>query len=228
MTISRYPFSIVALLLLFVLPNAALGQQPLPAAGDESELLALLDSNAELFDKAKACQRLAVIGTAKSVPVVSKLLADPELSHYARTALESNPSTEVDQALRNALSELKGAQLVGVINSIAARNDTQTVGALIDLAAGDDQQVAAAAISALGLLVTPESISALQQVLTGDAALRVTAADACLAIADSLLADGRNADALGLLQALRSAELPQHINVAARFGEIRAGFPKCE
>ncbi|MCP4191286.1 MAG: hypothetical protein GY768_11745 [Planctomycetaceae bacterium] len=223
MTIFRYRFSIVALLLLFVLSTAVSGQQPLPAAGDETELLALLDSNAELFDKAKACQRLAIIGTAKSVPVVTKLLADPELSHYARTALEANPSPEVDQALRNALSELKGAQLVGVINSVAARNDTQAVGPLVDLAAGDDQQVAAAAISALGLLVTPESISALQQALTGDTALRVTAADACLASADSLLADGRNADALGLLQALRSAKLPQHINVAARFGEIRAG-----
>ena len=86
-----------------VLPTAALAQQPLPAAGNESQLLATLNSDAELFDKAKACQRLAIIGTSKSVHVVAKLLSDPGLSHYARTALEANPSSEVDKAFRDAL-----------------------------------------------------------------------------------------------------------------------------
>ena len=170
-----------------VLPTEALAQQPLPAEGDESQLLAILNSDAELFDKAKACQRLAIIGTSKSVPVVVKLLADPGLSHYARTALEANPSVEVDKAFREALGELKGRQLVGVINSVATRKDRQSVDALVSLAAGDDNEVAAAAVSALGAFATPESISAVQQVLTDKPSLRVTAADACLTAADWLL-----------------------------------------
>jgi HEAT repeat protein len=33
----------------------------------------------------------------------------------------------------------------------------------------------------------------------------------------------KNADALKILEALRTADLPKHINVASRFGEIRAG-----
>ena len=93
-TCRRYPVPYgprLTAFMLLLLPCVALAQQPLPAEGDESELLALLDSDAELFEKAKACQRLAIIGTSKSVPVVAKLLADPSLSHYARTALESNP-----------------------------------------------------------------------------------------------------------------------------------------
>ncbi|MCP4885250.1 MAG: hypothetical protein GY904_01345 [Planctomycetaceae bacterium] len=211
------------LVFLITFPLSATAQQPLPAEGDESQLLAVLDSDAELFDKAKACQRLAIIGTSKSVPVVVKLLADPELSHYARTALESNPSSEVDQAFRESLAELKGRQLVGVINSIATRKDAQAAGTLASLVASDDDEVAASAISALGALATRESIEAIQQALGGKGSLRVTAADACLTAADGLLMQEKSAEALKILAALRSAELPKHINVASRFGEIRSG-----
>ena len=223
MIILRSICSIAVLMISLLLSTAALAQQPLPAEGDESQLLAILNSDAELFDKAKACQRLAIIGTSKSVPVVAKLLANPGLSHYARTALEANPSLEVDKAFREALGELKGRQLVGVINSIATRKDRQSVDALVSLAAGDDNEVAAAAVSALGAIATPESISAVQQALTGKPSLRVTAADACLTAADRLLLEGKNAGALVVLAALRKAELPKHINVASRLGEIRAG-----
>jgi len=211
------------LMTTLMLPSVTWAQQPLPAEGDESQLLAVLDSDAGLFDKAKACQRLAIIGTSKSVPVVAKLLGDPALSHYARFALEANPSMEVDQAFRAALDELKGRQLVGVINSIATRKDAQAVDALVRLAAGDDNEVAAAAVSALGALATTESIRAIQQALTTKPALQVTAADACLTAADHLLIEGKNAAALMILANLRKTELPKHINVASRLGEIRAG-----
>ena len=215
--------SIVVLVISLVLSTAVLSQQPLPAKGDETQLLAILNSDAELFNKAKACQRLAIIGTSKSVPVVAKLLADPGLSHYARFALEANPSLEVDKAFRDALGKLKGRQLIGVINSVATRQDRKAVAALVNLAAGDDNQVAAAAVSALGTFATAESISAVQQALTDKPTLRVTAADACLTTADRLLLEEKNAAALLLLAALRKAELPKHINVASRLGEIRAG-----
>ena len=92
MIILRSAFSAAALMMALVLPYAAMAQQPLPAKGDESQLLAVLNSDVDLFEKAKACQRLAIIGTSKSVPVLAKLLADTDLSHYARIALESNPS----------------------------------------------------------------------------------------------------------------------------------------
>ena len=223
MNLLRSICSITVLMITLLLPVAARAQQPLPAEGNESQLLVILNSDAELFAKAKACQRLAIIGTPKSVPVVSQLLADPVLSHYARFALEANPSPEVDKAFRAALSELKGRQLVGVINSIATRKDTQSVDALLPLAAGDNLEIAASAISALGVLATPESISAVKQALAQKPSLRVTAADACLTAADRLLIDEKNEAALLLLTTLRKVELPKHINVASRLGEIRTG-----
>ena len=223
MKILRTICSITVLVVALLLPVAARAQQPLPAEGNESQLLVILNSDAELFAKAKACQRLAIIGTSKSVPVIAQFLADPVLSHYARFALEANPSPEVDKVFRGSLSELKGRQLVGVINSIATRKDTQSVPSLLLLAAGDNIEVAAAALSALGMLATAESINAVEQALSQKPALRVTAADACLTAADQLLVGGKNAAALRILTALRKADLPKHINVASRLGEIRAG-----
>ena len=223
MKILRTICSTTVLVVALLLPVAARAQQPLPAEGNESQLLVILNSDAELFAKAKACQRLAIIGTSKSVPVIAQFLADPVLSHYARFALEANPSPEVDKVFRGSLSELKGRQLVGVINSIATRKDTQSVPSLLLLAAGDNIEVAAAALSALGMLATAESINAVEQALSQKPALRVTAADACLTAADQLLVGGKNAAALRILTALRKADLPKHINVASRLGEIRAG-----
>ena len=219
---SRSLCSVAVLIATLILPLAAIGQQPLPAEGDESQLLAVLKSDAELFDKAKACQRLAIIGTYKSVPALAELLADKNLSHYARFGLESNPSEEVDQAFREALGELKGRQLVGVINSVGVRRDTQAVDALLRASAGDDDEVAGAALSALGVLATPKAIVGIQKALNGKPSLRVTAADACLTAADNLLRQKKNEDAANVFAALREAELPKHLNVASRFGQIRA------
>lgn len=223
MIISRHTSLIAVFLLCLVLPTATVAQQPLPAEGDESQLLAVIESDAELFDKAKACQRLAVIGTSESVPVLAKLLAVPELSHYARTALEANPVADVDVAFREALADLKGRQLVGVINSIAVRRDAEATESLVRLASDDDDEIAGAAMSALGSLATTESVAAVQQMLSGESSRRVTAADACLTAADRLIIEGKNDRALEILKAVRSAELPKHLNVAARFGEIRSG-----
>ena len=221
MTLLRSLGSIAALSIL-ALSHTAAGQQPLPAEGDESQLLSILESDAGLFDKAKACQRLAIIGTSKSAPALARLLGDPALSHYARLALEANPSPEVDRVFREALGRLKGRPLVGVINSVAARKDAQCVDALARAAASDDREVAAAAISALGALATPQSILTVQRALSDRPALRVIAADACLTAADRLLLSGKNAEALDVLSKLRKAQLPRHLNVAWRLGEIRA------
>ncbi|MEE2826756.1 MAG: HEAT repeat domain-containing protein, partial [Planctomycetota bacterium] len=223
MIASRFFGSMIVSLVCLVLPLTVAAQQPVPLEGDESELIAVLESEASVFEKAKACQRLAIIGTPQSIPVITTLLADPKLSHYARFALESNPNPQVDEVLRKALEELQGRPLIGVINSVAARRDTKAVEVLTRLATGRDDEVAAAAVSGLGVLATDESIRRVQEVLSGKPSLRMAAADACLTAADQLLVNGQNAEAVEVLVALRQAELPRHIDVASRLGEIRSG-----
>jgi HEAT repeat protein len=115
----------------------------------------LRDANASEYAKAKACQRLAVIGDRTVVPALAGLLMDERLSVYARTALEQVPGPEADQALRSALSQLSGKQLIGVINSIAVRRDVKAIDELSRLYRSPDLAVSKAAETALARIRPP-------------------------------------------------------------------------
>lgn len=124
----------------------------LPAA----ELIAIVkDPAASEYAKAKACQRLAVIGGKSAVAPLAALLEHPRLSHYARYALEPNPDPAADDALRAALGKLQGKLLVGVINSIAQRRDRGAISALARLRFHEDREVAGAAEAALARIRPP-------------------------------------------------------------------------
>jgi HEAT repeat protein len=119
-------------------------------------LVALLqDSGASMYARAKACQRLAVIGDKTAVAALAPLLADPRLSHYARTALEPIPDRSADEALRGALGKVKGPQRIGVIASIGIRRDAHAVVALEKLRHDADPEVGRAADSALARIRPP-------------------------------------------------------------------------
>lgn len=121
----------------------------------EAVVRILEDPDSSEFFKAKACQRLAVIGDESTVPALAGLLRDPKLSHYARTALEPMPGPKADQALREALGALEGALLVGVINSISWRRDPKALTALAALRHGDDADIASAATAAIRRIRRP-------------------------------------------------------------------------
>lgn len=209
--------------LLLALPNHTFAQQAPPAEGDEATLIAVLESDAPLFDKAKACQQLAVIGTKDAVPVLAKRLPDEKLSHYARYGLEPIPDPSVDDALRDATTNLKGGLLVGVINSIGMRRDGKAIDRLKQLMGDSDPAVAAAAASALGRIGTPEAIKTLTAALGGPESSRTAVADALLTSADQLMKDGKQEEAATIFDALRKADLPKHIQIASLHGAIRAG-----
>jgi HEAT repeat protein len=209
--------------ILLALPVHTFAQQAPPAAGDEATLIAVLESDAPLFDKAKACQQLAVIGTKDAVPVLAKLLPDEQLSHYARFGLEPIPDPSVDEALRDAATRLQGGLLVGAINSIGMRRDVKAIDKLKQLMGNSDPAVAAAAAAALGRIATPEAITALTDALGGPDSSRAAVAAALLTAADQLLTGGQKPAAAAIYDALRKADLPKHIQIAALHGAIRAG-----
>ena len=202
---------------------AVFAQQAPPAEGDEAQLIAVLKSkDAPLFDKAKACQRLAMIGTKAAVPVLAGLLDDEEMAHYARYGLEPIPDASVDAALAEASGKLEGGLLIGVINSIAMRGKADSVDNLKELLGDSDAQVAAAAASAMGRIHTPDAVAALKKALGGSASQRPAMAAACLTAGDMLLGDGKKAEAAAVYDAVRAAELPKHLRIAGTYGAIRA------
>jgi HEAT repeat protein len=198
-----------------------------PAAGGDPEktqkLIAVLQSEAALFDKARACQQLGEIGTKEAVPALAALLADEHLSAYARSGLEGIPDPSAAEALRAATGTLKGNLLAGAINSLGVLRDAKAVPILRKLAAEPASGVAKEALLALGRISTSESISVVRQALTeGPEAVRSDAAAACLLAAEKQSVDGQADTALALYDAVRTAQVPVTYRVGATRGAILA------
>ena len=128
-----------------------------PKYGKADEIMALSsakatailrDPDASVYARAKACQRLAVVGDHNAVPALASLLPDPQLSCYARFGLEPNPDPSADAALRAALARVQGSLLIGVINSIGFRRDRKALAALEKLRHHPDVEVARTADAA--------------------------------------------------------------------------------
>ena len=114
---------IVATLMVLLAPVARAAD---PTASTK-KLIAVLQSDAPLFEKARACQQLGEIGTPEAVPVLAGLLTDPKLSAYARSGLEGIPDPSAAAALRDAMQKMKGPLLAGVVNSLGVLRDPQAV-----------------------------------------------------------------------------------------------------
>ena len=173
-------------------------------APKEQEALAVLRSNAAEAEKAAACKRLAVVGTAASAADLAALLPNEHLASWARIALEAIPGAEVDASLRKASGSLSGRLLVGVLNTIGVRRDAAAVALLEARLADADAEVAAAAAAALARIGSPEAAGALKKAaasgrdsmveacadaaeqlrLAGDAAAAIAACDAVLGLRD--------------------------------------------
>ena len=185
----------------------ALAQTP------EAGLLAVLKSDAPQEQKADACRELGRVGTQASVAPLAALLGDEKLAHMARYGLETIPDPAVDAALRAALGQLKGQLLVGVINSLGVRRDATAVEPLTKLLADADAGVAAAAAMSLGKIGTPQAAAALLPALGKVPA----AAEGLLRCAEAL-----PDQAVALYDAVRAAQVPRHLKMAATRGAILA------
>ena len=182
----------------------------------------LTDAGSQEFKKAKACQRVGELGAKEAVPVLATLLADEHLSVYARYGLEPIADPSADEALRAALSKLKGKQLIGVINSIGKRRDAKAGPSLAGMIYSADADVANAAAAALGSLGGPSSARELQSALAKTKGMtRMAVADASLVCAERLLGEGKRDEALALYTSLSAPDVPKAARLAAMQGIIR-------
>jgi HEAT repeat protein len=192
-------------------------------SSDTATMLSLLESGTDTFDKAKACQRLTIIGDETAVPALAALLGDERLSAYAREALEAIPGPAPDAALRESLTRLEGERLIGVLGSIGVRRDAEAVDAIVELLDSDDQAIASAAARSLGHIGTPAAADILRMTLSDTTpALRPAVGNACLICAQELLRDGETETALTLFDAVENADVPEHIRLFATSSAIRA------
>jgi HEAT repeat protein len=191
---------------------------------DSPQLVEILkDPAATEFQKAKACMRLAMVGTRDAVPALAALLTDERLSHYARFGLVPIPDPAADEALAGALKRVKGKLLVGVIGSLGQRKADSAVDPLVKLMYGADPDAAQAAVAALGQIGGLRATAALQAGLAKTkGSLRAAVAAACLVAADGLMAQGERKQAFALYDVLCRADMPRPVRLAAMHGTIAA------
>jgi hypothetical protein len=171
------------------------------------------------------CRQLMRIGTAASVPTLAELLPDAQLSHMARYALERIPAAEAGQALRDALSKVKDDQKIGIIASLGVRGEAAAVAPLKDLLNNSNPAVAKAAVHALGAMRGSEAAKALASA-KATAETKSAIADATLACAESLLADGNRIGALAIYKRILADEPAQHVRVAVTRGMLACAGKK--
>lgn len=198
--------------------------KPEAYAGIEAKLLSIIQTpTAPFAAKQFACKMIDRVGTAASIPILAPLLLDEQFSHMARFALERIPDKSVDDALLAALSQTQGNLKIGMINSLGERRAENAVSAISPLLNDTDMVLVEAAASALGKIGGEDALDALTEARkSSNAAVHEAASRACLNIADTLLAKGKEGAAKDLFDALYVPDEIPMVLVAAFRGRVVA------
>ncbi|HUT33854.1 MAG TPA: HEAT repeat domain-containing protein [Planctomycetota bacterium] len=173
------------------------------------------------------CRQLERIGTDEHVPLLAKMLADPQTGEFARRALQQIPGDAAAAALRDALAKAQGNLRIGLINSLGERCDPKAVEPLARLIADPDAKVAKAAIRSLGKIGTSEAAAALARGRdappTGEIAEALCHAQLRCADALATAGDDKSADAIYLPIYLRALgqKQPVILRIAALAGLVK-------
>jgi len=210
---------IILILLAAVLlaPVTSYGQTVVPASRQDELIAVLKSADSTRKEKNDACRLLTFIATKKAVPVLAALLADEEMNHMARYALEPIKDPSVDDALLDALGKLKGKPLVGVIGSLGVRGETRAVKPMAKMLKSNDAMVAQAAARSLGNIGDAAAAKALSGALAGSAGYtKLTICEGMLRCAESL----GDKEAAAIYDQLRKLKDPHQ----ARAGGVRGAI----
>ncbi len=173
-----------------------------------------------------ACRALRLVGTAKSVPALERLLYKKESADAARFALEKIPGPEAESALVAALGKTAGALRLGVISSLGEKGAKSAAGPLAGLAGGSDPQTAAAAVNALAKIGDEGSITALRRLFKKAAGpFKENVAAALVASAEGLERSGADAATAAVYDELLAGGTGVTIRQAAFRGKLRTAGP---
>jgi HEAT repeat protein len=204
---------------LYALSEHVAAASPLRAGEMERALVKALESKATLAGKDQICRHLSEIGSAASVPALSKLLGSADTADMARYALERIPGAGVDRALRVALPKSSGKAQIGIVNTIGRRGDAGAVPELVRLVTGRDADVGAAAAAALGQIATPAASAGLASARRKTSgALREEIDEAYLRCGEQLVEKGDKKAAMVIFKELSGSQESAMIRAGALRG----------
>jgi HEAT repeat protein len=171
-------------------------------------------------------RQLQLCGGPEQAPALGKLLRDEPFTDDAAMALLAIRAGAAAQ-FRAALADLVGPQRVAVIVALGTLRDAESLDALREAARRDPDPVArleaAWALANLGDGASADTLLAVADDATGFDRTRAT--DACLLLAENLLAAGRKGQAAPIYQRLRDTRTDAadaHVRSAAERGLARA------
>ena len=199
------------------------GGSPDSQAAMAAKLASFLNDETTYAGRQFICLQLRFVGTAAEVPVLTKYLNRPEDADNARMALQHIAGEEAAVPLRKALESFRGRDLAGVIESLAERKDEASVPAFVQLCDSEDQTVAVAALAALGVFDSRESVETLMKPrdTAWEAALEAARLESLLRVGFTLQSRGNASKAKEVFDMLGDSEKPETIRQAALEGTLR-------
>ena len=150
-------------------------------------------------------RQLQVAGGKEAAPQIGKLLCDEELCEYAASALVAIGDGAGEQ-LRVALSEATGKCRLTIVQNLGVVRDAKAVASLKQIVSDTDRNTRLAALWALANIGDAGSVDILMKAAdTKDAYERIKATQACLLLAERLLAANFKAEAVRIYTYLRDS-----------------------
>ncbi len=185
-----------------------------------ARLAGVLEGSAPVEAKRFACELLGLYGGAEAVPVLARLLEDPEFFEMARCALERLPCREADELLLGALEKAPEDDQAALINSLGERRCVEAVPALSGLVTAGTPEKTKAVLAALGKIPSREAREALLRMGPGlPTGIVDDYARALLQHADHAKADNK-AGALLLFETVLALPVRDAVRLAAVKGRM--------
>jgi type 1 glutamine amidotransferase/HEAT repeat protein len=193
----------------------------------EDKLLRFLESAAALDAKQFVCRQLRIMGSAKSVPLLIKMVLNGETSDMARYALQNIPGPVVDLELLKILPQSGGKVKIGIINTLGQRGSPAAVPYLAKLIENPEPACSAAAIAAIGRIGGSRSAEVLTKALKGsNKKIQSHIEDALLRCAEDLFSRNKLKAARGIYEKLGKPGRSQPVRSAALKGLIACSGKK--
>ncbi len=190
-------------------------------------LASTLDGKPPKEPQAFVIRQLQVAGGKEVVPALGKLLLDDALGDDAAQALLAIKEGAAEQ-FRAALPKASGKQVLPIAQALGVLRDRNSVAALQDLVRDKDRDRRLCAVWALANIGDAGSVELLLKAADKDGFERIKATQACLLLAENLLAAGKKKEAARIythLKDTRTDPSERHIKEAATKGLAAAGSP---
>lgn len=192
----------------------------------ENSIIRFLQSDVTLSSKQFVCQKLSIIGSEKSISILSKMMEEVETADIALFPLTRIPGKKVSEALINQLNAKNKLIKIGCINALGVRKCQDSVSKIVELLKSKDPDIAISAAIALGSIQGNEAMSVLkQEIRNPDFNLQIVVIDSYLSCADSLVNDNA-VEAITIYQEVYNNKLPLSSRQAALVGLIKASDNK--